>query len=78
MLLGQLLKAKNFKTLDFKGINKEDKFYFIHSFAVNHRENNILGFSKYYEYKFASNIENENVVGTQSTQRKVVLLVYKC
>lgn len=60
------IESKEFqKHWIFKGINKEDKFYFIHSFAVNHCENNILGISKYYDNKFASIIENENVIGTQ-------------
>ena len=45
------IESKEFqKHWIFKGINKEDKFYFIHSFAVNHCENNILGISKYYEF----------------------------
>ena len=60
------IESKEFqKHWIFKGIDWDDKFYFIHSFAVNHCENNILGISKYYDYKFASIIENENVIGTQ-------------
>ena len=60
------IESKVFKThWIFKGINKEDKFYFIHSFAVNQCEKNILGFSQYYDVKFASIIENANVIGTQ-------------
>lgn len=60
------IESKEFKThWIFEGINNEEKFYFIHSFAVNHSENNILGLSQYYDAKFASIIESENVIGTQ-------------
>tara|TARA_B100001093_G_scaffold480725_1_gene510844 strand:- start:3930 stop:4448 length:519 start_codon:yes stop_codon:yes gene_type:complete len=60
------IESKEFKThWIFKGINEKDKFYFIHSFAVKQSQSNILALSQYCNVKFASIIENENVIGTQ-------------
>jgi len=59
-----LVKPAHYETL-FKGLEKEARFYFVHSYhAVCSSQENALGVSEY-GYPFVSAVQKENIFGVQ-------------
>ncbi len=56
----------NWKNSIFNNINYKDKFYFVHSFAANPKNNSeVLSFTEYGNIKFCSAVKKNNLYGVQ-------------
>lgn len=54
------------KNKTFKNINRNDKFYFIHSYrALPENEKIVTSYSMFKKQKFCSSVENNNIYGFQ-------------
>lgn len=49
----------------FSGVNRDARFYFIHSFGAQENESNVAAWAEYRGIRFAAVVARGNVVGTQ-------------
>ncbi len=49
----------------FNGIDKDTKFYFVHSYHIAPKDKSIILTTTKYDYEFASSVQKGNIVGTQ-------------